>query len=67
MSDPWSQEQVEQLRALASSGLSMAVIAMRMKRKKSVIRHRAAKLKIAIARDKNPKASSENTCLKRYR
>ena len=54
MSDPWSQKQDEQLRVLASSGMSMAAIAKQMKRTKSAIRTRAAKLKIAIARDRNP-------------
>jgi hypothetical protein len=54
MSDPWSQEQDEKLRMLASSGMSMAAIAAQMKRTKSAIRTRAAKLKITIARDRNP-------------
>jgi hypothetical protein len=45
MSDPWSQEQDEQLRALVSSGMSMAAIEAQMKR---------TKLKVAIARDRNP-------------
>jgi hypothetical protein len=58
MSDPWSQEQDEQLRVLASSGMSMAAIAAQMKRTKSAVRSRAAKLKIAIARDRNPMQKS---------
>jgi hypothetical protein len=39
---------------LASSGMSLAAIAAQMERTKSAIRTRAAKLKIAIARDRNP-------------
>jgi hypothetical protein len=39
---------------LASSGMSMAAITAEMKRTKSAVRIRAAKLKIAIARDRNP-------------
>ena len=51
---PWSPEEDDRLRKLALSGLSLAAIAEQMKRSKSAIRVRAEKLKVAIARDRNP-------------
>jgi hypothetical protein len=51
---PWSPEEDDRLRKLALSGLNLAAIAEQMKRSKSAIRVRAEKLKVAIARDRNP-------------
>jgi hypothetical protein len=51
---PWSGEDDLQLRCLAASGFSLAQIARQMVRSKSSVRSRALKLKIAIARDRNP-------------
>jgi hypothetical protein len=53
-SNLWSQDQDHKLRKLAAAGTSMAEIAEQIGRTKSAIRVRAAKLKIAIARDRNP-------------
>jgi hypothetical protein len=39
---------------MALAGLSLAAIAAQLKRGKSAVRVRAEKLKIAIARDRNP-------------
>ena len=51
---PWSEEEDEQLRKLAKSGIGMAEIALMMQRTKSSVRVRASKLEIAIARQENP-------------
>ena len=51
---PWSPEEDDRLRKLALAGLSLAAIAEQLKRGKSAVRVRAEKLKIAIARDRNP-------------
>jgi hypothetical protein len=51
---PWSPEENDRLRKLALAGLSLAAIAEQLKRGKSAVRVRAEKLKIAIARDRNP-------------
>jgi hypothetical protein len=51
---PWSDEDDLQLRCLALSGFSLAQIAQQMVRSKSSVRSRALKIKIAIARDRNP-------------
>ena len=51
---PWSPEEDFRLRKLALAGLSLAAIAEQLKRSKSAVRVRAEKLKIAIARDRNP-------------
>lgn len=51
---PWSEEEDEQLRKLAKSGIGMAEIAQTMHRTKSSVRVRASKLGIAIARQENP-------------
>jgi hypothetical protein len=50
----WSPEEVEQLRIMARSGISLAEIAYQMQRSKSSVRARATKLSIALARDRNP-------------
>jgi hypothetical protein len=47
----WSQEDDEQLRALAKLALSSAQIAEQMRRPTASVRTRAAKLGIAIARE----------------
>ena len=47
----WSQDDDEQLRALAKLGLSGAQIAEQMLRPDASVRSRAAKLGVAIARD----------------
>jgi hypothetical protein len=51
---PWSPEEDERLRKLALSGLSMAEIAHELRRNRSSVNTRAAKLKIMMARDRNP-------------
>jgi hypothetical protein len=51
---PWTAEEDEHLRNLALSGFSLAEIAHRMQRGKSSVRNRALKMKIQIARDRNP-------------
>jgi hypothetical protein len=51
---PWSPEEDDRLRKLALAGLSVAAITEQLKRGKSAVRVRAAKLKIAIAHDRNP-------------
>jgi hypothetical protein len=51
---PWSEEEDEQFRKLAKSGIGMAEIAQMMQRTKSSVRVRALKLEIAIARQENP-------------
>jgi len=51
---PWSPEEDDRLRKLALAGLSLAAISEQLKRGKSAVRVRAEKLKIAIARDRNP-------------
>ena len=51
---PWSPEEDDRLRKLALAGLSLAAIAEQLKRSKSAVRVRAEKLKMAIARDRNP-------------
>ena len=51
---PWSPEEDDRLRKLALAGLSVAAITEQLKRGKSAVRVRAEKLKIAIARDRNP-------------
>jgi len=47
---PWSPAEVERLRALARSGLSMTEIAKRMRRNRSSVRSRVVTMKIPIAR-----------------
>jgi hypothetical protein len=51
---PWTAEEDERLRNLALSGVSLAEIAHQMQRGKSSVRNRALKMKIPIARDRNP-------------
>jgi hypothetical protein len=51
---PWSDEDDQQLRSLAKSGLSLAEIAHQMRRSKSSVRSRALKITVVIARDRNP-------------
>jgi DNA-directed RNA polymerase specialized sigma24 family protein len=51
---PWSPAEDERLRKLALSGLSLTEIARQMERSKSSVRSRALKIKVAIARDRNP-------------
>jgi hypothetical protein len=51
---PWSSEEDNRLRKLAISGLSLVDIAAQMGRNKSSVRARALKMKVAIARDRNP-------------
>ena len=58
---PWSPEDDERLRELALSGASLIEIAAQMGRNKASVRHRAQKLNIAIARDRNPKQALGKT------
>jgi hypothetical protein len=51
---PWTAEEDDHLRNLALSGFSLAEIALRMLRGKSSVRNRALKMKVPIARDRNP-------------
>jgi hypothetical protein len=52
-SRPWSPADDDLLRALAMRGLSEGEIAEQMDRSKSSVRSRAAKIQVAIARDRN--------------
>jgi hypothetical protein len=49
----WSAADDDLLRALAMRGLSEGEIADQLQRNKSSVRGRAAKIKVAIARDRN--------------
>jgi IS30 family transposase len=51
---PWSRDEDERLRSLARSGLSLAQIADELQRRKSSVQARAKRMKIAVARDRNP-------------
>ncbi len=53
-SGPWSAEDDKQLRELARSGHSLVEIAREMGRKSPLFYTRTTKLKIAVARDRNP-------------
>ena len=53
-SGAWSPAEDEQLQKLASSGISLKAIAVKMGRGTSSVRTRAIKLNIAIAYDRNP-------------
>ena len=50
---PWLLTDDDLLRALAMRGLSEGEIAEQMQRNKSSVRSRAAKIEVAIARDRN--------------
>jgi hypothetical protein len=52
-SNPWSPDEDERLRNLARSGFSLTEIAHEIQRSKSSVHVRAARLNIAIARDRN--------------
>ena len=51
--DLWTPAEDVRLRALALAGLSLAEISQQIGRSKGGVRDRAARLKIAIARDQN--------------
>jgi hypothetical protein len=55
---PWSLEDDERLRKLALSGLSVTEIAHELRRNRSSVHTRAAKLKIVMARDRKPHAGA---------
>jgi hypothetical protein len=50
--EPWTPEDDERLRKLATEGRSVATIAERLKRPPGSIRNRAARLKIVLAKAK---------------
>jgi hypothetical protein len=50
---PWTPEEDQRLRALASAGISVAEIAIELKRSDRVIRGRAFRLKIPMAKSLN--------------
>ena len=50
---PWAPEEDERLRALASSGASVAEMAKLMKRSTEAVRSRAYRLKIVVANSRN--------------
>jgi hypothetical protein len=51
-SPPWTPEEDERLRALASSGVSVAEMAKQMKRSEEAVRSRAYRLKIVVAKSR---------------
>jgi hypothetical protein len=55
---PWEPEEDQRLKALASSGASVAEMAKQMKRSEEAVRSRAYRLKILVAksRKKRPRA-----------
>jgi hypothetical protein len=59
----WSPEEDERLRKLARSGFSLVEIANEIRRSKSSVSTRAAKLKIVMARDRRaqPRAVSASS------
>jgi hypothetical protein len=61
---PWLPADDDMLRSLAMLGLSEGEIAAKVDRNKSSVRSRAAKIKIAIARDLNgiQKLSFKRVC-----
>jgi hypothetical protein len=48
----WTPEEDERLRGLASSGISVAAMAKRMKRSVAAVRNRAARLSIVVAKSR---------------
>ena len=59
-SPPWAPEEDQRLRALASSGASVAEMAKQMKRSEEAVRSRAYRLKIVVAKSRRgPKAKGK--------